>query len=180
MTSKTPRSFSQPFQAERPHLDPLADERTALVGFLEWHRATLRAKVADLGQEQLDSRSVDPSGLSLHGLVRHLAGVERWWFQINFSGRDVPMLHYTEDDPDLDFEGTDAPFADDLATWESEVEESRRIVEEAPSLDITFTRRRDGESANLRWLLLHLVTEYARHNGHADLLRERIDGVTGY
>ena len=121
-----------------------------------------------------------PSGLSLHGLVRHLTGVERWWFRMQFAGEDLPMLYYSDDDPDQDFEDLGGDVGQALAAWRAECEVSRAIVAGATSLEQTGIRRRDGEPFSLRWLLVHLTDEYSRHNGHADLLREQIDGATGY
>jgi uncharacterized damage-inducible protein DinB len=180
MSDEQPTQFSQPLDTPRPDLDRLAGEREALIGMLEWHRATLAAKCDGLTDEELRTRSADPSTLSLHGLVRHLAAVERWWFQMNFAGLDVPAIMYTEANPDLDFDGTDGPFADDFAIWTREAATSREITDGAPDLDHRFPLGDSGKEGNLRWLLLHMIAEYARHNGHADLLRERLDGTTGY
>ena len=157
----------------------VGDERETLTGFLDWHRETLALKCAGLTAGQLAERAVPPSGLSLHGLVRHLAGVERWWFRIQFAGEDVPLLFYSDDDPEQDFEGLDGDFADALATWRHECDRSREVVARAASLDETGIRRATGEPITLRWVLVHLIAEYARHNGHVDLLRERLDGGIG-
>ena len=110
-----------------------------------------------------------PSTLSLHGLVRHLAGVERWWFQQNFERRDVPFLFFTADDPDLDFDPpADADFAGDLEVWRRECAVSRDIVA-AHDLD-DIARPLDWyEDIDLRWPVLRMITEYAQHCGHLDL-----------
>jgi len=122
---------------------------------------------------------VPPSGLSLHGLLRHLSGVERWWFQQQFAGLDRPMLYYTDEDPDQDFETLDGDVPAAFAVWREECRRSREIVAAAPSLDVTGIRRQTGTAFSLRWVMLRMIAEYARHNGHADLLRERIDGAVG-
>jgi uncharacterized glyoxalase superfamily protein PhnB len=172
--------LSQRWPGER--LDPprLGDEKAMLVGYLDNVRRTFELKCEDLGAVQLRARSVEPSTLSLHALARHLAGVERWWLRINFAGEAVPMLHYTDDEPDLDFEPpSDAdPFVD-LRLWREECDESRRVVAEHDLDDEGTMVTGAGDSFSLRWVLLRMIAEYAQHNGHADLLRERIDGRTG-
>jgi hypothetical protein len=120
-----------------------------------------------------------PSTMSLHGLVRHLAGVERWWFQQNFERRDVPFLFFAEDQPDLDFNPpAGADFAADLEIWRVECAVSRDIVA-AHALDDTARPLDWYEDVDLRWLVLRMITEYARHCGHVDMLREGVDGRTG-
>jgi hypothetical protein len=164
---------------DRPRIPRVAAEREALAAYLEYYRATLEMKCRDLTQEQVRSRPVPPSTLSLHGLVRHLAGVERWWFQQNFERRDVPFLFFTVDEPNLDFEPPlDADFAADLAAWRTECEVSREIVN-AHALDDTARPLDWYEDIDLRWLMLRMITEYAQHCGHIDLLREGIDGRVG-
>jgi hypothetical protein len=113
--------------------------------------------------------------------VRHLADVERSWFRVRLHGEALPSIYYTDAEPDLDFDGAvgeeqvaGAAFAD----WRQEVAQARDIIA-AVSLDDTFVHPRTGETLSVRWLLLHMIEEYARHNGHADLLREAIDGQTG-
>ncbi|KAA6222156.1 DinB family protein [Streptomyces albofaciens JCM 4342] len=161
----------------RPPL--VGDEREILTGYLEWHRATFELKCSGVPAGRLSERSVPPSGLSLHGLIRHLAGVERWWFHIQFAGEAVPMLHYSDDDPDQDFDDLSGDPAQALALWREQCEHSRAIVAAAPSLDATGVHAASGDPVSLRRVLVHLIAEYAQHNGHADLLRERIDGATG-
>ena len=155
------------------------DERAMLDGLIDWHRQTLLRKCAGLTAEQLKRRSVEPSGLSLLGLVRHLTNVERGWFW-DFAGAMV-LLHWVGDDPGsgwTDFSGVeDADPAADLAAYRETCERSRELVA-AASLDDTFSDER-GRTFSLRWVYLHMIEEYARHNGHADLLREHIDGATG-
>ena len=160
----------------------VADERPMLEGWLDYHRQTLLMKCAGLTAEQLKTPSVEPSGLTLLGLVRHMAEVERWWFRVRAAGEDVGGLYGTDEDPDGDFNGAaDADAEADFATFAAEVEAARAAAA-GLSLDRTFERRRrDGSSDefNVRWVYIHMIEEYARHNGHADLIRERIDGVTG-
>jgi hypothetical protein len=158
----------------------VADERATLAGYLDYHRATLEMKCAGLTDEQLRERSVPPSSLSLLGLVRHLTEVERGWFGRAFSRAHVTPLYYSDpDNPDGDFDDLDSPdVAQVFATYRATCEESRRIVANASSLEDLGVRG-NGSDVTLRWILLHMLEEYARHNGHADLLRERIDGATG-
>jgi uncharacterized damage-inducible protein DinB len=157
----------------------VADERTALQDWLDFHRATLRWKCAGLTGEQLVSRPVASSTLSLLGLIRHMAEVERAWFLKRFARRsDLAELFCTDDYPDGDFDLTNAANAE--ADFTRYVAECAAADEAARghSLDETFTRQ-NGVTQDLRWIYLHLIEEYARHNGHADLLRELIDGTTG-
>lgn len=174
-----PVSLSQRWAAPG-RVDPprIAEEKVSLAAYLDFYRATVAAKCEGLSDEQLNARSADPSTMSLHGLVRHLAGVERWWFRINFAHEDVSMLFSTDEEPDLDFDGLADDPASDLATWRRECEASRRIVA-AAGLDDTAAPVVGNERFSMRWLLLRMISEYAQHCGHADLLRERIDGATG-
>ncbi|WP_329571390.1 DinB family protein [Kitasatospora sp. NBC_01266] len=155
------------------------EERETLTAFLDWHRATFELKTAGLSAEQLAEKSVAPSGMSLHGILRHLAGVERWWFGLQFAGLELPQLYYSDDNPDQDFEFTGADPAQDFGAWQAECERSRGIVAAAPSLDVLAAAPMTGEPISLRRILVTMIAEYARHNGHADLLRERLDGLTG-
>jgi hypothetical protein len=164
----------------RPALPLTGDERETLTAFLDWHRRTFELKCSGVPSERLSERSIPPSGLSLHGIIRHLAGVERWWFRIQFAGEDVPLIYYSDDDPNQDFEGLDGDVAEDLAVWRAECDRSREIVARARSLDETGIQRSSGRPISLRRILVHTIAEYARHNGHADLLRERLDGATGH
>ncbi len=178
--SQIPEENYSPLWPEDARTPPprTGDERAILTGFLDYHRATFEQKCTGLAADQLSQASVDPSTLSLHGLVRHLAGVERWWFQIQFAGEDVPMLYYSDEDPNQDFESLAGDPDEAFDVWRRECERSRQIVA-AASVDDTGRTLRDGEPFSLRWLLVNHIAEYARHNGHADLLRERIDGATG-
>jgi hypothetical protein len=154
------------------------EERTQLDAWLDYHRDTLLLKCAGLTDDQLRAQSAEPSTLCLLGLVRHMAEVERWWFRRQFDQADLGDLFCTEEDPDYDFHGaaTSDPAAD-FAAYQEEVLAARATVT-GRSLDEQFTDARDI-TFDLRWVYLHMIEEYARHNGHADILRERIDGATG-
>jgi uncharacterized damage-inducible protein DinB len=155
----------------------VADERTMLDAWLDRHRETLLWKCEGLSDDQLRERAAPPSSLSLLGLVRHMSEVERGWFAA-FAGADASTIYYTDDEPDADFDGIrDADVKADFATFRAEVDSARRLVSER-SLDDTEVLHR-GTEFSLRWIMVHMIEEYARHNGHADLLRERIDGATG-
>ncbi|MEV7780927.1 DinB family protein [Kitasatospora sp. NPDC088351] len=170
MTTTTPR-VEPPFAA---------DETAMLTAWLDFHRATLAVKCEGLTSEQLRLRSVPPSGLSLLGLVRHMAEVERHWFQGTLLGADTATGHYwTAEDPDGDFDHVDTADAEaDFATWRAEIAAARQACEGLP-LETVGKLPRHGQEVTLRWILVHMIEEYARHNGHADLLRELVDGVTG-
>jgi uncharacterized damage-inducible protein DinB len=158
-----------------------ADERTMLEGWLDYHRQTLIWKCEGLTDAQLRTRSVPPSELSLLGLVRHLAEVERFWFHEVLLGEDPGVLYCTEEDPDGDFHFTEADtWEETYATWQAEVDAARRNAAGLALDDFSKgTSRSTGEPFNLRWIYTHMIEEYARHNGHADLVRERLDGSTG-
>ena len=152
-----------------------ADERTMLVAWLEYHRATLALKCEGLTDDQLRTRSVPPSALSLLGLVRHMAEVEHNWFRF-WLGGEGPIARY-EGDEDFEVEGADVDEAFDY--WRSECENAREVLATFDSLDDVGAGQEVGAGISVRWTLVHMIEEYARHNGHADLLRERIDGTTG-
>ncbi|WP_432924713.1 DinB family protein [Microbispora sp. CA-135349] len=164
-------------------IDPpvTADERTMLRAWLDWHRETLAVKCEGLTEEQLRLRSVPPSSMSLLGLVRHMADVERSWFRRRLNGEDLDGIYYSDDDPDGEFDNVDTASAEEaFATWREEIKHARAAEAACADLDvIARTPTRDGRHNSLRWIMCHMIEEYARHNGHADLLRERIDGVTG-
>jgi Protein of unknown function (DUF664) len=164
----------------RHPLPRLGDEGQTLTGFLDWHRATFALKCAGVPTDAMSEPGVPPSTMTLHGLVRHLAGVERWWFRVQFAGEDVPLLYYSDDDPEQDFESLDGDVDEAFTAWHEECVRSREVVAAAPSLDTRSLRPRGGEPFTLRFVLVNMIGEYARHNGHADLLRERIDGAAGY
>jgi len=160
---------------ERPEGPLTGPERPMLQAFLDWHRATLLYKCAGLTGEQLAERTVPPSALSLLGLVRHMTKVERAWFRQRFAGEPVDDPY--GDDKTADFErGDPARAAADYARLTEEFKLADAAVANA-SLDDEFVH--NGESMSLRLIYLHMIEEYARHLGHADLLRERIDGATG-
>ncbi|GAA0961000.1 DinB family protein [Actinocorallia libanotica] len=167
--------MSEERRYERPWA---ADERSTLVGFLEFQRDTLALKCAGLTDEQLRRKEIPPSDLSLLGLVRHLAEVERGWFRNVIAGDGV-RLRWGTGSPrasGFDVEGADVDEA--FAVWREECASSRAIAAAAESLDVTGVHH-TGRVFSLRYVLTHMIEEYARHNGHADLLRERIDGSTG-
>ena len=162
-------------EVERPEGPLTGPERPMLQAFLDWQRATLLYKCAGLTGEQLAERIVPPSGLSLLGLVRHMTEVERAWFRQRFAGE--PVDDPFGSDKTADFERIDpARAAADYARLTEEFKLVDAAVAHA-SLNDSFTHR--GELMSLRWIYLHMIEEYARHNGHADLLRERTDGATG-
>ncbi|WP_171163005.1 DinB family protein [Streptomyces sp. I05A-00742] len=161
-----------------PHV---ADEPTALGAFLDFQRATLEEKCAGLDDAQLRSASVAPSTLTLLGLVRHLADVERHWFRRVLNGEDVPPRYYDDENPEGDFEfSAEDTWEEAFAAWREEVAVARAAVR-GRAMDSLSTGKhhRSGDPVDVRWLHLHMIEEYARHNGHADLIRERIDGATG-
>jgi uncharacterized protein DUF664 len=170
-------TWNAPQVQRREPFEPAA-ERVALQGWLDYHRATLLFKCQGLTGEQLVTRAVAPSTLSLLGLVRHMAEVERSWFRTRFSGQsDLGYLYCSDEHEDGDFDLTDRAAAEaDFETYKAEC----ALADEAArgrSLDDTFAI---GDNLlDLRWIYLHMIEEYARHNGHADILREQIDGVTG-
>jgi uncharacterized damage-inducible protein DinB len=158
----------------------LGDERATLAEFLRTQRLTLQVKCEGLDAEQLARRSVEPSTMSLLGLLRHMAEVERTWFRRRFAGNDVPKRYQSEAEPDGDFDGAvadPAVVAEAWAAWREEVAFAEQFARDT---DLNFVGKDGGGNpVSLRELLVHMVEEYARHNGHADLLRERIDGRVG-
>jgi uncharacterized damage-inducible protein DinB len=165
---------------ERP-LPPLnTDERTTLESWLEFHRATLAIKCEGLDDEQAAAASVPPSGFTLTGLVQHMAEVERNWFRRVLAGEQAPPIY----DPQADPNGPDGGFelaqgatlGDALATWRAEIDRAR---DQCATRTLADTGRFAEQDVSLRWIYVHMIEEYARHNGPADLVRERIDGATG-
>ena len=158
-----------------------APERAMLDAWLDFHRATLAGKCEGLTDEQLRLRSVPPSNLSLLGLVRHMADVERSWFRQKLAGETVPLCFRTVQDPDAAFNGAapdPAGVAEAWDAWRGEVAFAEQFVTDAPDLDVAGPDPWRG-AISLRWVLVHMIEEYARHNGHADLLRQKIDGRVG-
>ena len=163
-------------------IDPafIGDERQLLVGFLDYFRTVFLRKVEDLDDDQ-SRMKVASSDMDLLGMTRHLADVERWWFRMVFTSETDTGIYDSDDDPDLDWHHSpDDTLADAVVHWHAEVARAREIVTAAPTLDqigeLSTTHR--GE-ISLRWILIHMIEEYARHSGHADYLREAIDGATG-
>ncbi|MFJ9609489.1 DinB family protein [Kitasatospora sp. NPDC101176] len=150
-----------------------------LRAFLDFHRATLAMKCEGLTDEQLRRRSSPPSTLTLLGLVRHMAEVERTWFRRVIDAEDVPLVWSPDGDYQVAYDASGATRAEAFAAWQDEVEHSRRIERAAASLDVTGYQPRWQAEVSLRLVMLHLIHEYARHNGHADFLREAIDGTVG-
>ncbi|GAA4901690.1 uncharacterized protein DUF664 [Stackebrandtia albiflava] len=167
-------------EIERPMPALNTDERATLEGWLDFHRATLAMKCQGVDDIQAATASTPPSLFTLTGLVQHMAEVERNWFRRILAGEDAPPIH----DPQADPEGPDGGFdvapgatlAEAFTTWRTEIEHARR---NCAARELTDTGRFMGQEVNLRWIYVHMIEEYARHNGHADLIRERIDGVTG-
>lgn len=159
----------------------LEGERATLLDYLRYYRMTMEMKCADLDAAQLARRSVPPSTMSLLGLVRHMADVERNWFRRVMAQADAPPLYWSEDVADADWAGAVADPAvveDAWQAWRAEVAFAEKFVADSPDLGLKG-KTRDGGSVALREVVLHMIEEYARHCGHADLLRERIDGRIG-
>ncbi len=154
-------------------------ERETLRAFLDYHRATLAMKCEGLDDEQLRQRSMPPSTLSLLGLVRHMAEVERAWFRRVFEDHEAPMVWSDRIDFQAAYDASASTRAEAFGAWEAEVEHSRRIERQANSLDLTGLQPRWGQEVSLRMVMVHVLLEYGRHNGHADFLREGVDGTVG-
>jgi hypothetical protein len=171
----------------REHGPRLGDERTTLVEELRRQRLTLELKCEGLDADAMARRAVEPSTLSLLGLVRHLAEVERATFRRLMAGQDVPRLFCSDTDRDGDFDGAvpdPRVVAEAWEAWRAEVAFADQFVAEAPGLDVTGDDASNqhgsgGGLISLREVLVGMIGEYARHMGHADLLRERIDGRLG-
>lgn len=160
---------------------PQADERTTILAFLQWHRETLALKCKGLTPTQLAEQAVGRSALSLLGLMRHAAESERFWFRRVMAGAELSPLFSSPSTPGDAFGVANADAAMVAEAWEgwrAEVAFADRFVATAPDLDLTGDEPGEGP-VSLRWVLMHMVEEYARHNGHADLLREQIDGLVG-
>jgi uncharacterized damage-inducible protein DinB len=172
--------FLDPADDPRQGGPSLGDERATLEEFLRVQRLTLQLKCEGLDAAQLARRAVEPSTMSLLGLVRHMADVERGWFRQRFAGQDVRKRYQSAAAPDQDFDGArpdPAVVAEAWAAWREEVAFAEQFVR---TTDLDFVGQDGaGQPISLRELLVHMIEEYARHNGHADLLRERIDGRVG-
>ncbi len=162
--------------------DPLGvrqGERETLGGFLDWYRAVVERKVEGLTLDDA-KREMTPSGLSALGTLNHLAWVERGWFRETFAGEDVEAIDVDGDNSAEFAVGDDDTVASVISFYRSEVDQARRIVRGAPSLDALSARETNyRERVSLRWILVHMVEETARHAGHLDLMREAIDGQVG-
>ena len=155
------------------------DERITLLAFLEWQRETLARKCAGLSPDQMRIASVPPSNLTLLGLLRHMADVERGWFRRTLAGEEIDDRYGSDDDIDGDFDNVatadpDAAFAN----WHEECGLADEIMSRR-ALEATGYQR-SGREVSMRWILNHMIEEYSRHNGHADLIRQAMDGATGY
>ncbi len=181
MSERThPDMWVDPEHDPRETAEGASGEKGVLLEYLDRYRTTFEMKCEGLDAEQLSRRSVPPSTMSLLGLLRHLTRVEHSWSRRVFEGRaDLPLLYRTEEDRDLDFNGA---VADDVVVeeawqaWRSEVAHARDVEATLDPDAATYVR---GQECEVRDILVHLVEEYARHVGHADLLRECIDGRTG-
>jgi hypothetical protein len=158
---------------------PTGDERALADRWLDHHRQTLLWKCGGLTAEQLMTRAAEPSELTLLGLVRHMAENERDWFRTRFAGEKVEYLYVTDDDINAEFRVDGADAEADYSTYVRELEVIRELLADR-SLDEVYLDPRRQIEMNLRWVYHAMIQEYARHNGHADLLRERIDGSTGH
>ncbi len=185
MTDITASGPDTPATGMDAALDPPApprvgSERELLQAWMDYHRQTLRWKCSNLTPDQLCARSVPPSNLTLIGLARHMAEVERWWWRRVVAREDVDDLFCTPEHEDGDLDLIDPQtVAADLAALDAEIAIADRIFA-AADLEALVTHPRRGTEFNVRWVAMHMVEEWARHMGHADLLRERIDGRAGH
>jgi uncharacterized damage-inducible protein DinB len=157
----------------------IGGEREMLRAFLDYHRATLAMKCDGLSDAELRQQPMPPSTLSLLGLVRHMAELERAWFRRVFEDNDAPMVWSEKVDFQAAYDASASSRAEAFAAWDAEVQNSRRIERSAESLDLTGHQPRWDEDVSLRMVMLHVLLEYGRHNGHADFLREGVDGTVG-
>jgi uncharacterized damage-inducible protein DinB len=176
-----PGLWVDPAEDTRSTGDDLTDERSTLLEYLRAYRLTMQMKCADLDAEQLATRSVPPSTMSLLGMIRHMADCERGWFRRVMAGEDAPPLYGAEGERDAAWDGAvaDPDLVEQAwAAWRDEVAFAEKFTAEASDLGM-LGRMSNGQELPLRELLVHMIEEYARHCGHADLLRERIDGRVG-
>ena len=170
MTFPSPAAPSDP--------DLTGDEPVLVTQFLDYQRTVMLRKIGELDDDGL-RRVMTPSGLTLLGMLKHLAYVERWWFRVVFAGEVGIDPPWTDADPDADWRVEPDESSDDIrALFDHEVARSRAIVSAASSLDAVSVDAR-AKDRSLRWIMLHMIEEYARHLGHADIMREAIDGRTG-
>ncbi|WP_328394582.1 DinB family protein [Streptomyces sp. NBC_00390] len=163
---------------------PHADERAMLESWLDFQRATLSLKCTGLDGSRLREASVPPSPMTLLGLVQHMAEVERNWFQRVFAGQKVPAVYAKSKEASGFALSSERGIDEALAVWRAEIARGRELTDAASLTDCGELSGQEAaivgdRSVSLRWILIHMIEEYARHNGHADLIRERIDGVTG-
>lgn len=179
--SADPDMWTDPNDDPRDTGVQLLDERSTLIDYLRAYRLTLRLKCADLDATQMAFRSVPPSTMSLLGLIRHMADVERSWFRCVMAAEGVPRRFSSDEDRQGAWSGAvadPAVVAEAWAAWEDELAFAERFVADTGDLD-TVGRMSNGKTLQLREVLVHMIEEYARHCGHADLIRERIDGRVG-
>jgi uncharacterized damage-inducible protein DinB len=164
----------------RPAPPRSAPEREMLEAWLDFHRLTLERKCSGLSPAQLRRRAVPPSALSLLGLVRHMAEVERGWFRRALANEVAPPHYRSDQAPNAAFDHVDmADVAEAFTTWRAECAHARTVVASFSDLDEMGRDEMRPGRPSVRWVLVHMIEEYARHNGHADLLSEVIDGVVG-
>ncbi|CAL9330339.1 DinB family protein [Streptomyces sp. enrichment culture] len=167
----------------RPIPPAHADERTMLEAWLDFHRATLALKCSGLTDDQLRTAAASPSSMTLLGLVQHMAEIERNWFRRVFAGQQLPPV-FGEDNRDGFALRPEVGLDEATAAWRAEVERGRELIADASLDDSGLLSGQEAghvgdQGVSLRWILVHMIEEYARHNGHADLLREQVDGTTG-
>jgi len=180
-STEYPDVWAEPRDDPRDPGVELLDERSTLIDYLRAQRLTLRMKCADLDAGQMARRSVPPSTMSLLGLIRHMADVERHWFRRVMAGEDAPRRFSSDEDREGAWSGAVADpgvVTQAWSAWEEEIGFAERFVSDTVDLD-AVGRMSDGKTLQLREVLVHMIEEYARHCGHADLIRERIDGRVG-
>jgi hypothetical protein len=165
---------------KRPHIPFNGPERVQLDAWLDFYRATILEKCDGLNAAQLKERPVTSSRLSLLGIIRHMTFVEQVWFESTFAGRDITEYYKTEGDRDSDFNDLDDTAVENVFILYGQVTDLARELSAGHDLDAMAAKPRRGRDVDLRWILIHMIEEYARHCGHADLIRELIDGATGY
>jgi uncharacterized damage-inducible protein DinB len=165
---------------KRPHIPFNGPERVQLDAWLDFYRATILEKCDGLNAAQLKERPVTSSRLSLLGIIRHMTFVEQVWFESTFAGRDITEYYKTEGDRDADFNDLDDTAVENVFILYGQVTDLARELSAGHDLDEMAAKPRRGRDVDLRWILIHMIEEYARHCGHADLIRELIDGATGY
>ncbi|MEX1106807.1 MAG: DinB family protein [Ilumatobacteraceae bacterium] len=165
---------------ELPHIDEVGTEHAMLSQFLDYYRAVFARKIEDL-DETAGRQRLAPGAMHLLGMTRHMADVERWWFRRFFAGETIEPLYDTTDDPDIDWHPEPhETLSETRQVWFDEVEACRAIVVASTDLDaLAWDRTGHRGDVSLRWIMIHMIEEYARHCGHADLIRESIDGATG-